>query len=454
MARNEPTQGQDPRDADETAALRRRKTARLLVPLGVAGVAAATIGLVPALASSEDEPDLPAVSAEKLLAKLAGSEVETVSGTVKISTDLGLPGLLAGGVSEMGGSPFGPGAGGGGGGKDDRDSGKGDRSTADPKERLTTLLSGTHTVRVAADGPDRQKVSLIEDAAEYSVIHNGDELWAYDSESDQAFHAEVPDEAKDGKDGRSGKDSKGHKDGHKLPDGFPTTPKEAAQELLDGLDPSTSVTVDGTTTVAGQDAYKLRLAPKASGSTIDSVTIAVDADNGAPLKFTLAPKGGGKPVFDIGFSEVSFDKPDAKTFEFTPPKGTEVTEGDLGKEGRSGKDMKHRGGFESGLPGISAEDFNGGDLKVTGEGWASVVELKLPGGLLGGEKNADAKAEGLPEGFNPGALLKSFGDEVSGDFGSGTVVKSRLINVLITDDGKVYAGAVTKSALVEAANGK
>jgi 2-keto-3-deoxy-6-phosphogluconate aldolase len=41
---------------------------------------------------------------------------------------------------------------------------------------------------------------------------------------------------------------------------------------------------------------------------------------------------------------------------------------------------------------------------------------------------------------------------VTGKFGSGTVFSTRLVNALVTDGGKVYVGAVTKDALVKAAN--
>ncbi len=43
-------------------------------------------------------------------------------------------------------------------------------------------------------------------------------------------------------------------------------------------------------------------------------------------------------------------------------------------------------------------------------------------------------------------FLGSFGDKVSGKFGSGTVFSTRLVNALVTDDGTVYVGAVTKDA--------
>ncbi|MCF2436869.1 hypothetical protein LV779_33830 [Streptomyces thinghirensis] len=75
-------------------------------------MAAATIGLVPALADSGD-PDLPKVTAEQLIEKIAKSDVEQLSGTVKISTDLGLPdlgGLESGLMSGMSGGPV-PGGG-------------------------------------------------------------------------------------------------------------------------------------------------------------------------------------------------------------------------------------------------------------------------------------------------------------------------------------------------------
>ena len=89
----------------------RRKAARYVVPVAVLGVAAATIGLVPAFAGSGD-PDLPDITAQQLIEKIAASDVQQLSGTVKISTDLGLPNLgglessLGGGVGGRDGVGF------------------------------------------------------------------------------------------------------------------------------------------------------------------------------------------------------------------------------------------------------------------------------------------------------------------------------------------------------------
>ncbi|MDG9720694.1 DUF2092 domain-containing protein [Streptomyces sp. DH24] len=384
----------------------RRRAARYVVPVAVMGVAAATIGLVPALADSGD-PDLPEITAQQLIEKIAKSDVQQLSGTVKISTDLGLPdlgglesGLLSGAGRQDGGSG----------------------SSADPSARLTELANGTHTLRVAADGPDRQKLSLLENAAEYSLIHNGKDVWGYDSESNEVYHS------------TAGDTDRGQRE-----DEVPATPKEFAEQALKAVDDTTSVTVDGTAQVAGRDAYKLLIKPKQSGSTVGAVSVAVDAKTGMPLKFTLTPASGGAAVVDAGFTKVSFARPAASTFDFTPPKGAKVTEGEeaAGHAPEAAPELKGKAGKELG------KELDG--LKVIGEGWNTVATF-------------DTGGQGLPTGSEAGELgafggfLDSLGDKVNGRFGSGTVFTTRLVNALITDDGKVYAGAVTKDALVKAAN--
>lgn len=410
----------DPNDSAQTTGeatgtvVGRRKAARYIVPVAVAGVAAATIGLVPALANSGD-PDLPKISAQELIEKIAASDEEQLSGTFKISTDLGLP------LDGLAGS-FVPGGKGG-----DKDGG-----AAAPQDKLMELTSGTHTLRVAADGPERQKLSILGDASEYSLIHNQGEVWAYDSESDEVYHAEAPE----------GRDGGGHAEkAPKLPKGAPATPKDFAEQALAAAGDTTSVTVDGTAQVAGRDAYQLLIKPKQSGSTIGSVRIAVDAENGVPLKFTLSAASGGKAVVDAGFTKVDFSRPAASTFSFTPPKGAKVTEAD---ELETGKD--EHGAAQKALPGQLAELDGFEGLNVIGKGWTSIAEIRTPGGKglpAAGSDEVPAEAQGF---------LDALGDKVTGKFGSGTVFKTRLVNALLTDDGSVYVGAVTKDALVRAAD--
>ncbi|MFI9153712.1 outer membrane lipoprotein carrier protein LolA [Streptomyces sp. NPDC053367] len=378
----------------------RRRAARYVVPVAVTGVAVATIGLVPALADS-GSPDLPKISAEQLVQHIAESDTEQLSGTVRVNTDLGLPdlgglesGLLAGAAQDGAG---------------------GEGSAADPSARLTELASGTHTLRVAADGPDRQKVSLLQDAAEYSVIHNGKDVWGYDSKSNEVYHSTTAE---------SGKAAD-----------VPATPKDFAEQALKAVDDTTSVTVDGTARVAGRDTYKLLIKPKQSGTTVGAISIAVDAKTWTPLKFTLTPAGGGAAVVDVGFTQVSFARPAASTFDFAPPKGAKVTQGDSHEHPTAAQPFE----TEEDAAARGTEGMN-----TIGEGWNAIATF-------------DTGGEGIPSGEEAGdfgGFLDSLGDHVSGKFGSGTVFETRLINALITEDGKVYVGAVTEDALVKAAESR
>ncbi|WP_405831552.1 LolA family protein [Streptomyces sp. NBC_00105] len=389
-----------------------RKVARYAVPVAVAGVAAATVAMVPAFANAGG-PDLPKVTAQQLIEKVAASDVQQLSGTAKISTDLGLPkiatGLLGGG-GVAGGS-------------------------ANPEDKVAQLASGTHTFRVAADGPDRQKLTFLDGKDEYSLIHNGDDVWGYDSKSNEVFHEKNPQTGKD-----AGKD-------HKTADRMGASPQKIAEELLKAAGPTTDVSVGDTAQVAGRDAYQLVLKPKQSGSTVGSVQIAVDAKNGVPLRVQLLSAQGGKPIVDAGFTKVDFAKPAADTFTFTVPKGAKVTEGVDGS-GKGDKDHSFKA-LESfpGLDGLLGGPNGQGDVKVLGEGWATIARIDSGAGKglkdLENDKNAPKEAK---------QFLDSLGDKVTGKFGEGRVLSTRLVNALVTDDGKVYVGAVTKDALVKAAD--
>lgn len=429
MARIQPTPGAESADgagAAPGAATGRRKAVRYAVPVVVAGVAASAIGIGSALASS-GAPDLPKISAQDLIAKMAASDTQQMSGTVKVSTDLGLPALPSG--LSMGGGAKG---------------GKG--GDASPQAKLTELASGTHTLRVAADGPDKQRVSIVEQSAEYSVVRNGDQVWAYDSASNTAYHSKAQQEQHGGK---------GREQAH---GGMPgdvkdVSPQEMAKKALAAADDTTAVTVDGTAKVAGRDAYQLVIKPKQSETTVDSIRIAVDAKNGVPLKFTLSPKGGGKAVVDASFTKVDFGKPAADTFSFTPPKGAKVTE--AGKDAKGGGKEEKGGRLPegmNGLDGLTGGAGHQGGSKVIGKGWASIAEFKGDKAAVPGKGKSQGAGKNADKNADASKLLDSFGSKVTGGFGSGRVFSTRVVNALMTDDGRVYVGAVSKDALIKAAD--
>ncbi|WP_369183350.1 outer membrane lipoprotein carrier protein LolA [Streptomyces sp. Y1] len=408
---------------------RRRMLVRAGVPIAVAAAIATGIGLVPALAA-DSPPDLPSLTAEQVVAKALGSDAQSLSGTVSVATDLGLPTALLGAAGGLGAASG---------------HGGGSSASADPQAKLLDLLGGDRTVRVAVDGPDRQRVELLEDSAGYTVVHNGDQAWAWESATNSAEHFT-------GQPGRPGEHGE-HGGLPKAPAaplaGTPTTPQEAAKQFLSASAGTTTVSVAGTARVAGHDAYQLSVKPTQSGSTLGEVRIAVAADNGVPLAVVVKTTGGST-VLDVHFTEVSFAKPDAKTFDFTAPKGAKVTEHAAGAQpkgaakgdGAKGAEAKGDGAKGAGAEGHGSEVNR---PQVIGEGWTAVVTTKLPGGAEAPQGEGKGKHQTKP--FNPQTLAKSLGKPVDG----GTLISTKVVNVLLTDDGRVFAGAVTLPVLQHAA---
>ncbi len=343
-------------------------------------------------------PSLPKLSAAQLLAKVAQARVDTLSGTVKSSTDLGLPTFA---IAGDGLSP-------------------------------QALLSGNHTLRIYLDGSDRQRVDLLGTLAGSTVVHNGRNLWSWSSSTNDATHAVLP-----ARPAPSAKDSVAKQpDAKHLPD---ATPQAMAQRLLATVGPTTKVSVANNASVAGRSAYTLRLAPKTTDSLVQQADLYVDSATGLPLRVTVLARGASHPAIDIGFSSISLAKPAAHLFTFTPPKGATVKEGSLPQLlGLVGRHAADGAGTVHAKPHNLAPAAKGQAPQVLGSGWASVVEIRgLPTGVLGDKRVL---------------TLLSGTRTVTGKFGTGHILTTALLTALITDDGKVFIGAVTPAALVRTAN--
>lgn len=378
---------------------------RWLVPLAALFTVIATV-LVAGNASADEK--LPPRSAEQLLVDLQQAQVDGFSGTVEQSADLGIPALP--GVSQHG-SDF------------------------------SSLISGSHTLRVAYAAPDSMRVSLLGDLSESSIIKHGDDVWTWSSKDNAATHTTVDERGR-----RS--DSSGPKD---LPTDAPKTPQEAAQRILQVVDSSTEVSVATDTKVAGRAAYELVLKPKDSRSLISSVRIAVDGAEHVATRVQVYAGDQPDPVAEIGFSEVDFSTPPASTFEFTPPKGAKVTESttpDRSESGESKKSDKNAGSDKS----PQAEPT------VVGEGWTSVVVAKLPDEKppATNDQGSDHREQGDREQGQRGqggAELQAYLNQlpkVSGSWGSGRLLAGKAFSLVITDDGRVAVGAVAPELLYAA----
>lgn len=350
-----------------------RKTAsrlRWLLPAGITALAVGGAVGWPALSASA-EPALPDVSAQTLVSRALSSDVDAFSGTVRNTADLGLPPL-----PEQA------------------------RGT-----ELASLLSGNTTLRVAKSGDQRQRLAVLGSTGEKDIVHNGRDVWTYDSSEQEAVHRTLP--------ARAGN--------HRTDAASRLTPDKLAKRALRSLRDDTTITVGRAAKVAGRPAYQLVLQPTSDKSLIGSVSTYIDAKTWMPLGVRVLPRGSADPAIDTRFTKLSYAKPDASTFEFTPPAGTDVKQ----KHVHAWKGQDHARNHKAAS----------GDHEFS---WTKVVRL-------GDVSDAKGKHAGYAR------QLRAMGTRVSGEFGSGTLIRSRLVTVLVLDDGPVYAGAVTPQAVEAAA---
>lgn len=370
----------------------RRPATRWLVPVLVAVLMLAGGSVASALTTAVRDP-LPERSAAEILVDVQEATLDGFSGTVEHSADLGLPAL--------------PGAGGRGG--------------AD----FSALLAGSHTLRVWYADPAHVRVALLGDESESALVRNGADLWTWSSRDRTATLRTLPGTATSGQ----------------VPENLAALtgldPRQVADLLLSTLAPSTSVTTDGTAVVAGRSAYELVLEPKDDRSLVAGVRIAVDGETSIPTRVQVLARDRQDPAFEVGFTSFDPGTPDDAVFDFEPPPGTEVTE--VPGKDEAGPRTK---GFE-GMP-FGDMRFGGtpfGDAAgatVVGSGWTSVLVTEVP-----------ALAEGSQGSDLAGRFLEAL-PRVSGDWGSGHVVRGTLFTALLTDDGRLAAGAVPPELLYRA----
>lgn len=356
--------------------------------------------------------DLPDRTPRDVLAMVASHEVEGFSGRLEATVEVGLPQL--------------PGAGLQGGGGEFR-GGQG-QDAASPEGRLAELLSaipGTHDARVFADGHDRFRAQLLDGADEKNLVRNGSDLWFYDSAEDRAVHTTLP---------RHGASMDRRTDRWGGDDAMPT-PERIADRLLEGAEEHSVVSVEEGTSDSGRDAYTLRLDPRTDQTLVDTVTVDVDAETGFPLGVEVRAFGEEEPPLSVAFTEFTPEAPDAGLFDFRPPAGATVEEisRGCGQEGgwHGGRDGRRDGMRRHGGAG-NWESGRGDRGQVVGEGWDAVVVL--PAGAL-------------PEDRAGSALLDDLVVEVEG----GRLLDTPLLNVLLTDDGRVLAGSVPQQRLLDVA---
>ena len=345
---------------------------RILAPLAVVLVVAGT-GLLATTASAEKK--LPTRTPQELLVDLQQARTDGLSGTVVERADLGIPAI--------------PGA-----------------NEQDDAE-LTSLVSGTHTLRVRYSAPDKARLAVLGTYSEYDIIRNGKDVWTWSSKENAATH-------------RTLTAYQAEQPGN-TPSGTPSTPEEAANRVLKALEPTTTVTSDSSVEVAGRPAYELVLDPNDSNSLISQVRIAIDGETKMPLRVQVFGTDN-KIVFEVAYSSVDFTRPDDAEFIFNPPPGAKVTEIHPSDQTPSARDRKQ------------AEA-----RKVVGSGWTAVTVTKV--GELSDSQN-DQQLKAFLSKLQP----------VQGSWGSGRLLAGTAFSAVWTDDGRLAVGAVRPEVIYQALN--
>jgi len=254
--------------------------------------------------------------------------------------------------------------------------------------------NGTSTARMWTDGDRRGRVQLPTASGERTLVSDGETFWSWNSE-DRTVRR-IP-------------------EGEHERDAANADPGAAAAEALAALRPTSDIRVDGTAEVAGRPVYELVLVPASAERTLlREVRVAVDAEHRMPLRLTVLATGSSDPALQLGFTEIGFGPQDPELFRFTPPPGATVEDG------------------------RRPEGHPSGEVEPTtvGDGWDAVLVADAPG--------PDAER---PEGIPDLALL---GRPIDGPWGSGRLITSAVASVIVTDDGRIAAGAVPEQVLTEA----
>jgi outer membrane lipoprotein-sorting protein len=369
----------------------RRPGLRWAVP-AAAGALIVTGTLVGSVAASADS-GLPPRTAEELLVALQSPSATSIAGTVVSTADLGLPQLPTNGPS----------------GTD-----------------LTSLVSGSHTLRLWSDGDQHARLALLGPAQEVDIVSSGRDVWLWSSTDRTVEHFVRPDE--------SAAMAVPTESGIALP----STPQEAAAQVLAAVDPTTEVTTTGAGTVAGRSVYELVLTPRQAGTLVARVAIAVDAETSVPLRVQVYSRQSPDPAFEVGFTSVDFGPVDPAVFAFEPPPGATVTD-------HAAAEMESRDG--------DAKPADAAKPTIVGTGWEQVVVATLPTPTSGGDDAASGSddaasgSDGAASGGDGALAMLAALPVTSGPWGTGRVLSGTLFSVILTDDGRIAVGAVPQEAL-------
>ena len=394
-----------------------RISKRWVPSIAVPAVIAVGAIAVPLQANAIDLPDL---SPQQVMVLMQGADVTEFSGTIVKSSNLGLPTLE---FSSM----------------------MSEDSIAQMEEKMPAemadfvpsviesntltqaieLISGSHTIRVYVSGQDKLRAQILDPMSQRDLIVNGNEFWVYDAKMATALTGTVDIEADPAKQAEAEQKVLDYADSIALD---LSSPEAIADYLVSMVDETSQIEVGKDHSVAGRSAYQLIISPDSPNSLVASAAVSVDSETGMPLKVEIFSTTQVEAAMTVGFESISFGSVDQGLFSFTPPAGTSVETFDADEL------MATLDGYEK--PEGYVSDYEvPAEPEVLGSDWDSVVHLAaLP---------AD-----IPQDLMATELFADMLTQVPG----GKVFSTPLVNVLLTDSGEVYMGAVTIDYLLSLAN--
>ncbi|MEK9578358.1 MAG: hypothetical protein VW008_03300 [Aquiluna sp.] len=394
------------------------KLSKRWAPAVISPAVVAAVALNPLQANAVDLPDL---TPDELMVMMQQAQPVEFSGTVLKTSNLGLPALeLSSMLSESEIEQM-------------REKTPEEFASFVPdvieNNALTEamdLIAGEHRIRVYV-GETGVRSQILDPMAQRDFIASGNTVWVYDSREQTAAYAEI-DEAQ----AQASKDEAMLRlDGYAAEIGLDlTNPQAVAEYAMAQVGDSSQVSVGTDHYYAGRTAYELIITPNSDVSLIASVVISLDSEFGIPLAVTVNSTEQAEPAMQIGFESISFEDQDESLFSFTPPAGTTVT--NLNELGAQAKDMEM---FMSQEEMAELEEKSAAKPEPTmiGDSWDTVIHI--PASDSG---ELDILSEGLFA-------------ELMSDVDGGKVFSTPVMNVLVTDSGDIYAGAVTVAHLLAVA---
>ena len=305
------------------------------------------------------------------------------------------------------------------------------------------LIAGTHKIRVYASEVGT-RVQILDRMSQRDLIVNQNEFWIYDARKATAITGSFDYDLSEADKADMQAELKAQLDDYAARIQLDiSSPEAVANYLMEQIGETTEVSVGKDHMLAGRTAYQLIAQPNAANSLIESVVISVDSETGMALDVKVYSIEQDTPAFHVGFESISFETPDASMFSFTPPPGTTVETMEIPAE-LAAQLEAYKAEYEA--KGYTNEDNAAmrAELEaryadqpkpaMIGEGWESVIYLP-------------AMPQDVPMDLLENELFGDLMIQVAG----GKVFSTPVMNVLVTDAGAVYAGAVTIAFLLEVA---